>query len=157
VPIHNLFYTGPNNQHDPAALRTVGPVLTVQVEIPTALASQLQKQGATAPTPAAGFALVDTGASSTCETVLTGLGINPVGQIQISTPSGQSARSVYPARFAFPGSLIPPIDFVGIVGVDLRAQAIPNHGPIIALIGRDILQNFILNYNGPGGMYTLAF
>jgi len=29
--------------------------------------------------------------------------------------------------------------------------------PLIALLGRDLLQRFILVYNGPAAMFTLAF
>ena len=159
MPIYNFTVQGPGGNPNPQAFASVGPVIAVQIEVPAPLAAQFQQQQQPPPPPAVGFALIDTGASITCaeETVLARLGINPTGVAQVSAAGGTATHSVYPARFAFPGTPVPNIDFVGVVGVNLQGQTVPNHGPIIALIGRDILLRCVLVYNGAGGMYSLSF
>jgi len=165
VPIHNSFFTwrsdpGGDEKASPQGLRAVGPVLPVQIEIPSILASQLQQAGRTPPEPAEGFALIDTGASASAvdESVIRQLGVQPVGAGRISTPSGTHLQSKYPARFAFPGTTIPGIEFSQLFGAQLSGQNLPGlRGQLLALVGRDILQAFVLIYNGPGGFFTLGF
>jgi len=64
---------------DPGLLEQVGPLVPVQIEVPTVLAQQLQQAGMAVPQPVSGQALIDTGATSSAvdAQVLTSLGIAP--------------------------------------------------------------------------------
>ena len=144
----------------PAGLQVTGPVLPVQVEVPSALAAQLQHAGQALPTPVAGFALIDTGASVSCvdAAVIQQLGVQPVGTAQVGTAGGPQSQAIYPARLVFPGTNIPPVDFNHLIGSNLSGQIVAGHqGPLIVLLGRDILQHFVVIYNGPAGSFTLTF
>jgi len=163
VPIYNSFHQpqrGGSVQPFPAGLQLAGPVLPVQIEVPVALANQLQSANQTIPNPVSGFALIDTGASMSAVdiTVIQQLGVQQVGIANVGTAGGPQKQATYPARFAFPGTNIPTIDFSQLLGANLAGQNVPGQqGPLIALLGRDILQHFVLVYNGPLGTFTIAF
>lgn len=144
----------------PRGLQLAGPVLPVQVEVPTALANQLRQTGQMVPAPAPGLALIDTGASVSAVdvAVIQQLGVQPVGIATVGTAGGQQQQPTFPARLTFPGLNLPPIDFNQLLGSNLAGQMVAGIGqPLIALLGRDLLQRFILVYNGPAAMFTLAF
>jgi len=153
VPIFTRFHSTPTGALDHAKLEIQGPVLSSEIAIPTSRANSLSQAGQTIHQPFPGKALIDTGASVTCveETILTQLGIPILRTSLISTPDGPTTRNVYPCRISFPGTPIPPKEFTSIVGTDLK-----NFG-CIALIGRDILKDYQLVYNGKEGFWTLAF
>ena len=134
--------------------------MPVQVEVPTALASQFEQEGHAVPTPVPGFALIDTGASvSAVDVAAIGqLGVQPVGVANVGTAGGPQQQATYPARFSFPGTPLPSIEFGQLLGANLVGQQLPlPQGQIVALLGRDLLQHFILIYNGPGAMMSLSF
>lgn len=166
MPVYNSAFQQPTQGQPgavlpfPKGLQVAGPIVPVQVEVPVALASQLQQAGQPVPTPIPGLALIDTGASvSAVDTsVIQRLGIHPVGTVQVGTAGGPQMQTTYPARFTFPGTNLPPIDFSQLLGANLVGQVIAGTGqPLIALFGRDILQHFVLVYNGPAAMFTLAY
>jgi hypothetical protein len=68
----------------------MGPILPVQIEIPTALATQFRQRGKAIPTPVSGFGLVDTGASVSAihEAVIQQLDVKPVGIASVGTAGG---------------------------------------------------------------------
>ena len=164
MPIHNNQYQelGPRQTLRPGlnALTAIGPLLQIEVHVPRALAVQIQSKGETIPAPDIGFALIDTGAASSCvdQPVLAKLGLNAIGQTQIGTAGGLQQRPIYTARFEFPGSPLPGMDFSYLISVDLRSQFAGSDPakPIIALIGRDVLQGTVFIYNGSHGSFTLA-
>lgn len=136
-------------------LQSVGPRLPVVISVPAGIAAALTAAGQPIPSPRAGDALIDTGASITSVEVLDlqALNLQPVNQVPIFTP-GQSAPTthlIYPCQMEFPGTPIPPLQMNAVIGGHLRAQG------IIALIGRDILRSCQLVYNGVDGFWTLAF
>jgi predicted aspartyl protease len=107
-----------------------------------------------------GFALIDTGASVSAvdDSVVRQRGAQPVGIAQVGTAGGQHPQAVYPARLVFPGTNIPSVEFGQLLGANLAGQMVAGHqGPLIVLLGRDILQQFVLFYNGSTGSFTLAF
>lgn len=167
MPVHNSFNfsvpqpgSGGLPQCNPGGMRIMGPVLPIQIEIPTALAMQLQQTGQAIPTPVSGFGLVDTGASVSAvhEVVIQQLGVQPVGIANVGTAGGPQQQATYPARFSFPGTNLPTIEFGQLLGANLTGQSLPGiQAPLIALLGRDILEHFVVVYNGPAGMYTMAF
>jgi hypothetical protein len=81
-----------------------------------------------------------------------------VGTALVGTAGGQQQQATYPARFTFPGTNLPGLDFSQLLGANLAGQVVVGTGQsLVALLGRDILQRFVLVYNGPAGMFTLAF
>lgn len=113
----------------------------------------MEREGKPIPQPQVQTALLDTGASFTAieESVLRGLGLQPVGLTPVSTPSGQTIHATYACKISSPGTPIPPLMLNAVVGCQLQGFG---H---IALIGRDILRHFLLVYNGVEGSWTLAF
>ena len=161
APSRNRFYNDRAGNHSPAFLQECGPVLNVLIHIPAALAKMIAAAGGTIPAPEAGLALLDTGASATCvhEPVLQRLGLNPIGTVMSGTAAGQVPHNIYPARIEFPGEAIDR-DFNAVAGVDLSGQAVSlttGLHSIIALIGRDVMADWILTYNGVGGFISISF
>jgi predicted aspartyl protease len=134
------------------ALRLRGAVIPVEISIPQTLQRRLTQQGQSPPAPQNGLALIDTGASLSAvdDEAIRTLGMAPVGQTQIHTAGGIVARPLYPARFSFPGTDLPPLTFRRVASSALQSQG------VIALLGRDMLANFILIYNGPAGTFSLS-
>lgn len=160
MPIFNRYFLVPDPNtpgrgvFGGGVLFNAGPRLPVEVKVPNALANYLTQKGQPVPSPVSGEALVDTGASVSCvdETVIQRLGVNPVGISQVGTPSSaRTAQFQYPAPFAFPGTTLPQIEIAHALGSVLQPQG------LLALIGRDILSNFVFIYNGPGGFVTLSY
>ena len=147
------FINSENGTADPKHLERVGPRLPVEISLSGALASQYTKGHHKIPQPASGFALFDSGASSTCvdESILSQLGLMAQDTIDISTPSGRSKRSRYTAKVSFPGCPLPDIDPAIVIGLELRNQG------YIALLGRDLMRHMIMIYDGPGARVTFAF
>lgn len=147
----NRYYAkqGGSVDVDPEHLRTTGPIVPVEVSIPSALALYFVEKNSQIPTATVGYALIDTGASISGidRNILSKLGVNPVGTepIPVYTPGGVANQYLYPARLSFPGTKLPTINYASVFGVDLLQQG------IIALIGRDILRHCVFIYNGLGG------
>lgn len=161
APISNKRYLNDQREPDADFLREDGPFLNALVHVPTALAQLLDKQNLAVPAPVAGLGLIDTGASSTCihEPVLTQLGLNPIGTTTSRTAAGIAIQRLYPVRIEFPGEGIDR-EFNSVAGVDLSGQTVSlstGEQQIIALIGRDMMRNWVLIYNGPIGVVTIAF
>ena len=88
MPVYNqiFFRSIPDgNQIEPAALAKAGPVLAVEVSIPTALTEKLTRENKPIPQPKAGLALIDTGATHSCvdDDVISQLGVNPILGVNI--------------------------------------------------------------------------
>ena len=158
MPTFHRNFTHPSSSdtpglHSPEHLARVGPRLRVQVAVPESLAAALNERGEEVSGPEEGYALFDTGASSTCadESVLLRLGLSPVNTVGIATPSGTAQANVYVCALYFPGSEMPDLNEVFVIGAQLQNQ---NYA---VLIGRDILRNMILIYDGPGARTTFAY
>lgn len=139
----------PNNK---ALLQARGPVVQVQIEVPLALSKQLAASGTAVPQPVAGWALLDTGATSTAvdDSVVSSLGVMPIGVAQVGTAGGPTTHPVYPIRLQIQGVGL-AIDFGRVTGAPLKGMG------LVALIGRDVLSNMILIYDGPSSEFTLTF
>ena len=158
MPTRNQFLVDPAGNLSPAALANVGAVLTLDVHVPPVIAASLSAAGQPVPTAASGLALIDTGATMTCvhEPHLTGLGLNPVSTVQVGTAAGPVQQNVYMARLVLP-ELGWTVD-LPVAGVNLAGQqaAVTPPQPIIALIGRNLLQLCVFTWNGVGGFWSLS-
>ena len=152
MPVFTHSWPAPSGGPDQQQLSQRGPSLNVTVELPPLPASVAVERGRQLPPPASGIGLIDTGARFTAveEQVLVNLGLTPVNVIQVLTPSGGEPQFIYPCQISFPGTPIPTIPF-NAVGSKLA------HFGVIALIGRDLLEHFLMVYNGREGFWTLAY
>ncbi|MFA6209143.1 MAG: hypothetical protein WCT03_11235, partial [Candidatus Obscuribacterales bacterium] len=142
---------------DPNGLRNLGPVIQVEIHAPDALIASLVAAGLPIPPAVNGLALIDTGASVSCveDSVMSMLGVNPIGVQNVRGVAGQNQHSVYPAKLVFPPN-VGAFAFSSMVGVNLAGQGHAGLPPFVALVGRDILMNGLLVYNGTNGSFTLA-
>ena len=134
-------------------MRLRGPALPVEVSVTAGLAAALTARSTQLPAPQSGSGLIDTGASITAVDmeVIDRLGLPPVGTATVLTPSGSEIQGVYVIRLPFPGTPIPALDPMPVVGSQLRG-----FGHIV-LLGRDLLVGALLIYDGAHGHWTLAF
>ena len=131
--------------------------MAVQLEVPSLLAKYLADHGNSVPTPVTGWALIDTGATTTAvnERTVTGLGVAPVGTIKVGTAGGYQDQPVFPLKVVLPQVPI-TIEYEQVTGATLDGQSIAGR-PILLLIGRDILRRMIFIYDGINGEFTLGF
>ena len=136
------------------------PLLTAFITVSEQRADALTKANQSVPTAQQIRALVDTGASATCvdPQVLQSLQLQPTGSTLVHTPSsGQQGetKDQYDVGLMIPGihQTHPPLvrRTIPVISSDLSLQGID------ALIGRDVLGECILIYNGRDKFFTLAF
>ncbi len=159
MPIHNQFIRDSSGNLSPLGLANVGAFCPVEIHIPPQIAQILSNSGQPIPACVTGMALIDTGASSSCvhEPILQGLGLNPVGSVNSGTAGGPKQQNIYPVTIICPTQGW-TLDSGRVTGVDLSGQIINKvpPEPIIALLGRDLLQHWVFIYNGPGGFWTIS-
>jgi predicted aspartyl protease len=132
------------------ALHSRGPIVQVTVTIEQNAGKGLLSQGKSLPAPKAGLALIDTGATGTCIDEQAahelGLPIRDVARMTSATHANQHCN-VYPVQIGLPTLTL---NCPRTMGAALAAQG------LLVLIGRDILSNCNLFYNGPVGQFTLS-
>lgn len=131
-------------------LKTEGP--TIEIIIYPAAPIINQFADAKQPIPQRkGIGLIDTGAScsSIDISIAKALGLISRDFVPVLTPSGTSNHFTYDASFMLPLQLDRKMFFIEVLGCDLSAQ------PYDALIGRDILQQCTLIFNGWDNSFQL--
>ncbi len=134
------------------ALSARGPVIQVTIGIEENFAQQLIQGSQSIPEPKSGLALIDTGVSMTCidEELAKILNLPVIDKATMSSASHNATeKDIYPIL----------IQFIGVpikVNVPRAMGASLNNQGIIALLGRDALQNFTMFYNGLAGEITLS-
>jgi hypothetical protein len=135
-----------------------GPVVTIIIAVSQARRDALKASGQPMPTPQRIRGLIDTGASCSCvdASILQALNLQPTGTVPVHTPS--TGPIPHPANqydvsitLHHPPQLSFSIPNIPVVDSDLSIQGID------ALIGRDILENALLVYDGSTGIFTMAF
>jgi hypothetical protein len=101
-------------------------------------------------------ALIDTGCSQTCieERVLIGLGLIPVGETLFRTPSiGPQPISAY----EYAVEIASNEETVAILASNLRVVGVQDLGgpQVEALLGRDVLNECLMVYDGPARHLSL--
>ena len=134
-----------------------GPVLGILVGVSGPRADALKASGQTVPSPVVVQGLIDTGASCTCidPSVLQSLNLSPTGTVSVHTPSTGAAphsTNQYDVSILLvhPNNVF-PFHNLPIIESQLAVQGIQ------ALIGRDILKECVLVYNGAMNWYTFSF
>lgn len=116
---------------------------------------------AVVPAPVRLRALIDTGTSGTCidQSVLDSLGLTPTGTVNVNTPSTGAtphAASQYDVSVIIPSGSNSHAPLVWPT-IPVMAAELFQAQRIHALVGRDILGDCVLNYNGTAKLYTLAY
>ncbi|MEW6741284.1 MAG: retropepsin-like aspartic protease [Planctomycetota bacterium] len=133
------------------SLQAVGPVVDMTVWVGTPVENALRKAGSPVPQPVPAKGLIDTGA--TCSviqpTTVSSLGLQPVGSVNISTPSSANVPChQYLVRLVFPNNVV----------VEALAIEAPLQGQQVqCLIGRDVLAHGVFVYTGYINQFTLSF
>lgn len=129
-----------------AALQRRGPILPIQIGLPSA-ASAAGVKG----TMEEIQALVDTGASITAinQSAAERLGLIATGSIQVGGVTGTATMPVYGAKIVMPepGYTFDPVQ---IAGANLNAPDFD------VLIGRNLLCSMLMSYDGMRGQFALT-
>ena len=147
--------------HFTLSISNQGPTLIALIGVSSARSAALTAAGQQIPGNVQITALVDTGASNTCidPSVLQRLVLTPTGRTSVNTPStGNTAVEVdqYDVSLIIPPATVHQIPlFVHTLPV-ICSELVASQG-FHALIGRDILAQCVLFYNGSAGTFTLAF
>jgi hypothetical protein len=136
-----------------------GPMVEAFIGVSRGRAQALTAAQTPVPAPQRIRALIDTGASGSCldPSVLIALGIQPTGTVQVKTPTtGENPVDCnqYDVSIVIPVPKGVPFNLATMAVTEhefLNSQGF--HG----LIGRDILSQCHLTYNGQISIYTLAF
>src|SRR5205807_4532692 len=149
-----LYWT----QENGATLTRDGPIIPVEVSMPTALEEFCTQKGIMIPPPQSDYALIDTGASATSmdESVLQQLSILPIDRVPCSSTTTTDKAFVYPTRISMPTLNLKDFSLARVIGCKLKWKTTDGK-EIIMLVGRDILQYMVMIYNGRNSSLTLAF
>ena len=155
MPVFNFFHWSKDHGR---TLNESGPLVAVEIGVPTALKQYLAEKGLAIPAPRPGFALVDTGAFSTAvdESIFVALGVQPIDQVDTGSPHGNAKSNVYPASVSFPGMNVNEMPMERVIGCKLKWETIDNK-EIVMLLGRDLLRYFLFVYNGVSSEVTLCY
>jgi len=140
----------PSVTKKPKDLMKEGPILEVQFIISSELERKYREEGKVIPKPIVIKALVDTGCTSCAisDHIPKELNLQPVGSVDLRTPSGKRACFQYFMRMLIPSH---GLAYEGtFIGVTLEGQDVD------CLIGRDVLKDSILIYIGPENQFTLS-
>lgn len=137
------------SQNDRKILARTGPAILVEIHLPQAARTALQKNGHKPPFERA-EALIDTGASGTCidNGIAKRLGLVARDRMVVLTPGGPCHQLRYDAALFLPALQL--WRELPVLGAHLAPQ--PHH----ALIGRDILSMGTLVYSGWRGGFEFC-
>lgn len=155
MPVFNFYHWSKEHGY---TLTGSGPLVSVEISIPVALREHLSEKGLPIPAPQSGFALIDTGASSTAvdQTIFDALQVAPINKIKTHTPHGEAESPLYPASVTFPTLAVTNMPMETLIGCNLKWQTAEGK-EIIMLLGRDLLQYFLMVYNGKSADVFLAY
>jgi hypothetical protein len=136
----------------------LGPIIDIFLTASSLRLDALKAAGTPAPAPLLVKALVDTGASHTSfDTSIVGqLGLTPTGIVSVITPS---TGAVPVDMFSYDlGFHVPfPTGQFWSKALWIATAADLNHQGFSVLLGRDLLAEGMLLYDGKHGTFTLSF
>jgi hypothetical protein len=134
-----------------------GPILSVAIGITGAQMAALQASGKPIPAPLVLRGVADTGTDITAVKVsqLQQLGITPTASSTTQTASGQFRVDLFDISLMVPGATASagPIVVRPLLTITELAESVPD---VDLLLGRDILDECLFIYDGPGGQFLLA-
>lgn len=143
---------GGESEPAPELLVAQGPILPVLLSVSEEVLQTLMTEGKPIPEPVTGLALIDTGATRTCvdETAARKAGLPTRGTAKMASASHPEHEvPLFAGRIVMDGATI---NTPTAMGADL--SGFPG---LVALIGRDMLQNCLFVYDGNAGSISLAF
>lgn len=138
-----------------------GPLLSAYVGVSAARQQALTEAGLAVPPAARITALLDTGATGTCVdiSVLQSLNLTPTGQVVLHTPS--TGDQPVPADQYDVGLIVPAASQTQapliILNQAVICASLFTAFGFQALIGRDVLAQCTLWYNGSTSRFTLSY
>lgn len=131
-------------------LHQLGPMVQVTLSLTDDHRQVLSDSGEVLPAPVPGYALIDTGAGATCfdQEAAQKAKLTVAGSTHMASATGSEIVPVYTGQLKIAG--FTNITAEAALGAKLEALG------LIALIGRDVLANCILVYNGPESAFTLS-
>ena len=134
-----------------------GAVIDAAVAVGQVWREELVLRGKAPPPPVTVRALIDTGADITAihPRILQQFGGRPIGSARIRRPglgSGYELAPLYEVQLSIGGAN------PGIPWIAARVAGVPpSTRTVLALMGRDILRQCTMFYNGPRGELTLSY
>jgi predicted aspartyl protease len=133
-------------------LQKDGPIIEINVLVPTTRELTLRAEGKDVPTHEPINAMIDTGSGNCAirEDIPSKLGLNPHDKVRVKTASSHQSelRDVYFLRIVIPEQGITyEGDFTAMKLKDQKVQC---------LFGRDFLKNGVLIYDGPKNQCTVT-
>ena len=155
MTIHDASTSGGSNESRKIGLAETGPIFPIEITVSDLLIQEISSYRPSPPEH--GSALIDTGADITCvdTQALAHLGAVANGSVYTYTSTGGFITPTYPVSITLPdvdGGV--RFEYLTVVGLDLRS-AISGHRDLLALVGRDVLQEFEFFFNGPEGRWSL--
>ena len=137
-------------------LEETGPLVAVEITVPLKLKRFLESQGLAPYSARSGFALIDTGAGGSAidDTVFAEMEIPSVDFEFTRTPHGLAPSLVYNASASFPSLGLFEISLDRVLGCNIRNLTDAGQD-IIMLLGRDILRDLVMVYDGPRSSVTI--
>jgi|SRR6185312_6474522 len=137
-------------------LEETGPLVSVEITVPLKLKRFLEEQGLAPYSTRSGFALIDTGAGGSAidDSVFAEMEIPSVDSAFTRTPHGLAPSLVYNASASFPSLGLFEIPLHRVLGCDIRNLTDAGQD-IIMLLGRDILRDLVMVYDGPRSNVTI--
>jgi len=136
------------------ALFAGGVVMDVAIGLDAITVASLQQSQdhQPLPSPIVVKALLDTGCNVTSidKKIAETLNLKVRGYAQVYTANGLADNSQHLVSFGFPGTGLKGINVLNVQTVNLTGQ------PFGILIGRDIMSNWAITYNGPAGFVSIA-
>ena len=138
------------------ALHHFGPVTKITIGVTGAGSEAVARSGKAVPAPAHGWALIDTGStfSHLDEKLIAELGLQPVGRIDLAGSDSVRTELRYDAKMVFEDGMSAEIIASSARLRRPRDSRIPGYD---ALIGRDVLANAIITYDGIHETIALQF
>lgn len=138
-------------EFDPFVLQTHGPRILIDISAPSADIQEGKALGLEFPEPFRITAVIDTGASLTVVNpeVVEGCKLRATGFAIVASIERKARYHQHAARIEFPGTKLKALDGIPVVACRISQQ------PYACLIGRDILRNWLLTYNGGGNITIL--
>lgn len=156
MPTFNFMFW---EQQSGGFLEADGPVIDVEISMPQPLESYYVKNKIQVPAPVVGYALIDTGASISGIhlPILQQLSLVPIDFIKLQGVTAIDDKApIYPARVSFPGINLTDVPMSRVVGSQMKFQTASGKN-VIMLLGRDLLKEFMVVYNGSFNQVILSY